>query len=72
MYQLKNCICSFLRTLHVLPTKMATEGKDREEIPVFTQFGKRNGHLNRNTRTVFFDAEKSSFTKGTVMWGWCY
>jgi hypothetical protein len=40
---------------------MATEGKDREEIPVFTQFGKRNGHLNRNTRTVFFDAEKSSF-----------
>jgi hypothetical protein len=51
---------------------MATEGKDREEIPVFTQFGKRNGHLNRNTRTVFFDAEKSSFTKGTVMCGWCY
>jgi hypothetical protein len=41
---------------------MATEGKNREEIPVFTQFGKRNGHLNRNTRTVFFDAEKSSFT----------
>ena len=51
---------------------MATEGKDREEIPVFTQFGKRKGHLNRNTRTVSFDAEKSSFTKGTLMCGWCY
>ena len=56
----------------MLPTKMATEGKDREEIPVFTQFGKRNWHLNRNTLTVSFDAEKSSFTKGTLMWGWCY
>jgi len=46
---------------------MAAEGKHYEEIPVFTQFGKRNGHLNRNTLTVSFDAEKSSFTKGTLM-----
>ena len=56
----------------MLPTKMATEGKDREEIPVFTQLGKRNGHLNRNALAISFDAEKSSFTKGTLMSGWCY
>ena len=60
----------------MVPAKMATKGnhhgKDREEIPVFTKFGKRNGHLNRNALAISFDAEKSSFTKGTLMWGWCY